>query len=60
MDSGKGFHTVDDFIKIPPMQGSGIISIPDFVDRQLAKQPASETTPVQVAEQLWQHATDTL
>ncbi len=60
MDSGKGFHTVDDFIKGKPMERSGIISIPDFVDRQLAERAVDETTPLQVAEQLHKHASDTL
>ena len=60
MDSRQGFHTVDDFIKIPPMERSGIVSIPEFVDRQLAGQTAEGTTPVQVAEQLRRHAQDTL
>lgn len=60
IDRQKGFHTVDDFIKGKPMEHSGMISIPDFVDRQLAHQPVSETTPVQVAARLRRHATEAL
>jgi len=60
IDRGKGFHTVDDFIKIPPMERSGIVAIPDFVERELAGKPAGGTTPVQVAEQLHRHAADAL
>ncbi len=60
MDSGRGFHTVDDFIKGKPMERSGMISIPEFVDRRGAEEPVGQTTPVQVAEQLRKHATDTL
>ncbi|MHC4179260.1 MAG: carbohydrate-binding family 6 protein, partial [Planctomycetota bacterium] len=60
IDRGKGFHTVDDFIEGKPMERSGMISIPEFVDRRLAGQPVNETTPVKVAEQLRRHATDVL
>lgn len=31
MDEGKGFHTVNDFISVKPMEGSGLVSIPDYV-----------------------------
>ena len=60
MDSGRGFHTVDDFIKGKPMERSGMISIPEFVDLRLAERPVNQTTPVQVAQQLRKHAADTL
>lgn len=55
-DQRHGFHTVDDFIRIPPMPQSGILAIPAYVDRQLAGQPVGDTTPPQVAEQLRTHA----
>jgi len=54
-DRNKGFHTVDDFIKIPPMERSGIISIPDFVAGK-----TDGITPIEVAEKLHAHGRDTL
>lgn len=60
IDRGKGFHTVDDFIRGKPMERSGMISIPEFVDRQIAQRPPGGITPVEVAEQLRRHAADTL
>ncbi len=56
LDRGKGFHTVDDFIKVRPMERSGIVSIPEYVDAELSNKPAEGTTPVQVAGRLHEHA----
>ena len=55
MDQKQGFHTVRDFIATKPMKGSGILSIPEYIARIIAKQPTPETTPVQVAEELQRH-----
>lgn len=52
MDAPKGFHTVDDFITVRPMPASGMISIPEYVDGLVARQPVPGTTPVQVAAEL--------
>jgi len=47
-DARQGFHTVEDFINMPPMEESGIVSIPEFVARQAAGEPVEGTTPLQV------------
>lgn len=52
IDQRKGFHTVRDFIDVQPMEDSGLMSIPEYVDRRLANESMSGTTPIQVAEQL--------
>ena len=52
LDLEKGFHTVIDFIETPPMEGSGILSIPDYVKRIQADQHVEGITPLSVAEQL--------
>jgi len=56
LDRGKGFHTVEDFITVRPMERSGLISIPQYVDAELSKRRAAGTTPVQVAGRLHEHA----
>lgn len=56
----RGFHSVNDFIKGRPMERSGILSVPEFVDRQLAKKTITGTTPIQVAQKLRKHAEDAL
>jgi len=60
LDQRKGFHTVRDFINTPPMEGSGIMSIPEYVERRLADKPMTGTTPFQVAAELRNHAETTL
>jgi hypothetical protein len=56
MDQRQGFHTVRDFITCPTMPGSGILTVPQCVDRVLRNQPTSETTPPQAAVELRGHA----
>jgi hypothetical protein len=60
MDQRQGFHTVDDFIRTPPMQRSGIVSISDYVEGQLADKPTAGISPIEVAEELRRHARDSL
>ena len=59
-DQRKGFHTVRDFIETKPMQDSGLMSIPEYVDRHLANEPMTGTTPRQVAEQMQNYADESL
>jgi len=59
-DQRTGFHTVRDFVNVPPMQESGITSIPEYVERRLAGERMSGITPVQVARELRNHANETL
>jgi hypothetical protein len=60
MDNRKGFHTVEDFINTPPMERSGIVSIPEYVEGRLSNKPARGTTPLQVADELHAYATKSL
>ena len=60
LDLRKGFHDVNDFIGMPPMEGSGIASIPDYVNHMLSGSEASATSPLSVAEQLDSHADQAL
>jgi hypothetical protein len=55
-DQRNGFHTVRDFIKTTPMEGTDIASIPQYVEKRLANEPITGTTPMQIAEQLRQYA----
>ncbi|MCK4785305.1 MAG: hypothetical protein KAV87_16260, partial [Desulfobacteraceae bacterium] len=48
----KGFHTVLDFISCPTMQGSGILTIPEYVDRKINKKTIDGITPDEVSERL--------
>jgi len=59
-DQRKGFHTVRDFIKTPPMEDSGLMSIPDYVEKRLAKEQMTGTTPIQIAEGLQSYAGQSL
>lgn len=52
LDHPKGFHTVEDFITVSPMERSGIASIPDYVQAQLAGRSVNGVTPLQVAAEL--------
>lgn len=52
MEFKKGFHTVQDFITCPTMPGSGMLTIPEYVNRTIKGEPISGVTPVEVAERL--------
>lgn len=52
LDLRNGFHTVDRFIYNPTRDGSGILSIPEFVTLQKHNAPTKGRTPLQVAERL--------
>lgn len=52
LDLRKGFHTVEDFINKPPMQGSGIIGIPAAVKSMVDQSGIQGITPLQVAAAL--------
>ena len=60
LDLRKGFHTVDDFIKKAPMEGSGIISIPNYVSALKDKKAISGITPLQLSARLDSMADATL
>jgi hypothetical protein len=52
LDLRKGFHTVEDFISNPTMEGSGILTIPEYVSfLKSGNQPAG-IHPFQVSDQL--------
>jgi len=59
-DQRKGFHTVRDFIETKPMQDSGLMSIPEYVDKHLADEQMKGKTPIQVAEELRNYADESL
>ena len=52
MDYSKGFHTVEDFISVKPMEASGIVSIPDYVSAKAGGKKPGGVTPPQVAAEL--------
>jgi hypothetical protein len=52
MEAGKGFHTVEDFITVKPMEASGLVSIPDYVSAKAGGKKADGVTPPQVAAEL--------
>jgi len=58
-DQRKGFHTVEDFIKCPTMEGSGLVNICDYVERTGKKQDIEGISPLKVADRLYAHATAT-
>jgi hypothetical protein len=60
MDQRKGFHTVGDFINTPPMERSGIVSVPDYVDGLLSGGRPDGITPIEVADELHAHAENAL
>jgi len=59
-DQRKGFHTVQDFIKTKPMQESGLLSIPEYVEKHLANEQMKKKTPIKVAEELRNYANRSL
>lgn len=56
----KGFHTVNHFIEDGPMPESGLMSIPEYCDRVLNRQPLNGITPYQVAADVEAYAEKTL
>lgn len=59
-DQRNGFHTVDDFIKVEPMEGTNIVSIPKYVQSVTQKNKIEGISPLQVAEQLQELSDSTL
>jgi len=59
MDGGKGFHTVEDFIKTAPLEGRSIIPIPEYIEdpNHYGHSEAGESTPPIVARGLADCAT---
>ncbi len=60
LDLRKGFHDVNDFIGIPPMEGSGLMSIPDYIASYRNDQHPTGLTPYEVAHQLQDWADESL
>lgn len=60
LDLRKGFHTVDDFIKKAPMEGSGIISIPQQINSLKEGKSIRGITPLQIAGKLDSMSTEVL
>ncbi|WP_157493607.1 hypothetical protein [Draconibacterium sediminis] len=60
LDLRNGFHTVERFITNPTRQGSGILSIPNFVELQKKQKTITETTPLDVAGKLDSMANEVL
>jgi len=50
------FHTVEDFIHSPVEGGSSMMTIPDYVDASLSDREMDGKTPVELAEELHNHA----
>ncbi len=55
-----GFHDVNRFITLSPHPGTDYVSIPHYVNKRLADEPMAGTTPLQVAEQIQNHADEAL
>jgi hypothetical protein len=60
LDLRKGFHTVEDFIGNPTMDGQGILTIPDYVGQRIVGRNPIGQTPEQVAQNLNGFAAETL
>jgi hypothetical protein len=56
MDQRKGFHTVRDFINNKTMEESGLMSVPQYVEKHLAGEAMTGQTPIEVAEELRDYA----
>jgi hypothetical protein len=56
LDQRKGFHTVRDFIEVPPMQDSDLMSIREYVEKHFANEQMKKKTPINVAEELRNYA----
>jgi hypothetical protein len=52
LDLRNGFHTVEDFITHPTLDGSGFLTIPQCVEQQQSDKAMSGVTPLQVAGKL--------
>jgi hypothetical protein len=52
LDLRKGFHTVEDFIKKTPMEGSGIVGIKEAIKAKKENRAVKGISPLQVAKQL--------
>ena len=51
-----GYHDVNRFITLPPHQGTGYISIPEYVDATLTGKEIPGKTPIQVAGEIMENA----
>lgn len=51
-----GFHDVNRFITLPPHPKSGFQSIPDYVKMKMADSTSTLTTPLDVAQKLFEYA----
>jgi len=60
MDQRQGFHTVRDFITCPTMQASGIMTIPQYVDRTMKEEATPGRTPMLVVYELYRNAREAL
>ncbi|MBE0679136.1 MAG: hypothetical protein IH592_10275 [Bacteroidales bacterium] len=60
LDLRKGFHTVEDFIKKPPMEGSGVLGVIEYVEKIKNGTEVTGITPLQVASSLDSLATEVL
>ena len=58
--SNTGFHDINRFIKTAPQSGEGIMSIPDYADALLRKGAITGTTPVEIANSLWELSSQAL
>jgi len=58
--TASGFHSVEDFIKIPVHELSGFQSIPEYVNMVVADSTTPLKTPVQVSEILHTHSNKAL
>jgi hypothetical protein len=56
---GKGFYTVQHFMEGTAMPGAGVLCIRDWRKRLLARQPAEQTTPLEIAAALDGAVTET-
>lgn len=52
LDLRNGFHTVEDFITNPVIEGKGLLTIPAFVQLQKNNEPVNGTTPLEVSARL--------
>jgi len=51
-----GFHDVNRFINLPPHNGTGYLSIPDYVKAIVSKVKPGQITPPEVSRQIHAHA----
>lgn len=52
LDQRNGFHDVRMFMEVPPMEASGIVSIPDYVAAVVEARPIQGLSPVDVSNHL--------